>query len=914
MALEDRRLLSTFTVDSTADTLTGGSPTTGTLRWAVEQANDATSASTIDFSLGSTAATITLSQGVLELSNTSFATTITGPGADLLSVSGNRSSRVFQVDPNVTATLSGLTITGGTTSGKGGGLYNEGIASVENCTISRNVALYGAGLDNANGGTVTLDDCTISNNSASYDAGFFNTGTATLDNCTISTNSAQETGGLFNLGTVTLDNSTISGNSSSSSGGGMVNDGTAKLTNCTISGNSAHLGGGLSNFNSATLSGCTISGNYAPNVGGLYDDFGTATLKDTIVAGNSGSAGTPSDVGGAGASAVTGSNNLIGAGGSGGIQGGVDGNVIGVGDPLLAPLGNYGGTTETMALLPGSPALGKGAAISGITTDQRGEPLDSPQPDIGAFQSQGFTLTAVAGSNPQSVAAGDNFANPLAVTVVAKDSLEPVAGGVITFTATPASNGASVNLSGTTATIGSNGVAQVTGMANSTTGSYSVAASSAGVATPFEFSLTNIVGLSFSGLTNHSISYGTASATFSGALAEGSDIPVGEDVSVTFNGVTRQAVIAANGAFSTTFTNTAGLGVAGSPYVVGYAYTSDGTFPSASSSSSLTVNKATPAVTVIDNGGTYNANPFPATATVTGAGGSPGSSLEGISLSLTYYLGSGTSGASLGSTPPISPGTYTVVANFPGSADYLAVQSAPVTFAISSPTATIALATSGGSAVYGQSVTFVATVSAASTTPTGTVTFFDGATSLGTVSLNAAGQASLTTTSLPVGTQSITATYNGNALLPAVQSGATSESVSQANTEIVLEPQPVLNKKKKVVSVGLKAEIEPVSPAGGVPTGVVTFEILKKVKKKVKATTLGTASVNGGQATLTLNVNKVLKKAITIVYSGDANFDSSTATPPALTQRSLKSLARPMIALVNRGHKRSDAATAVHRG
>src|SRR5262249_25630452 len=48
--------------------------------------------------------------------------------------------------------------------------------------------------------------------------------------------------------------------------------------------------------------------------------------------------------------------------------------------------------TETMALLPGSPAIGKGIAVAGLTTDQRGFPLDSPAPDIGAFQTQANLL------------------------------------------------------------------------------------------------------------------------------------------------------------------------------------------------------------------------------------------------------------------------------------------------------------------------------------------------------------------------------------------------------------------------------------------------------------------------------------------------------------------------------------------
>ena len=98
--------------------------------------------------------------------------TITGPAAGV-TVSGNNASRVFQVDPSVTASISGLTITGGNTTGSGGGLYNGGTTTLTNCTVSGNSATsyggYGGGL--YNGGTLTMTNCTVSGNSASYGGG-----------------------------------------------------------------------------------------------------------------------------------------------------------------------------------------------------------------------------------------------------------------------------------------------------------------------------------------------------------------------------------------------------------------------------------------------------------------------------------------------------------------------------------------------------------------------------------------------------------------------------------------------------------------------------------------------------------------------------------------------------------------------
>jgi hypothetical protein len=101
----------------------------------------------------------------------------------------------------------------------------------------------------------------------------------------------------------------------------------------------------------------------------------------------------------------------------------------------------------------------------------------------------------------------------------------------------------------------------------------------------------------------------------------------------------------------------------------------------------LSVSQATPVVDVCDAGGMCNGSAFPATATAAGISGIPTASLEGVSPTLTYYAG-GTATGNGSPTAPSAVGTYTVVASFPGSADYTAAQSNPVTFTISSEIAT----------------------------------------------------------------------------------------------------------------------------------------------------------------------------------------------------------------------------------
>ena len=98
---------------------------------------------------------------------------------------------------------------------------------------------------------------------------------------------------------------------------------------------------------------------------------------------------------------------------------------------------------------------------------------------------------------------------------------------------------------------------------------------------------------------------------------------------------------------------------------------------------------------------------------------------------------------------------------------------------------------------------------------------------------------------------------------------------------MILVAKPVL-KKKKVVSFGLTAEIEPSVSGGGVPTGAVAFELVTKKKKKIITKVLGTAGLNGRDALLTVSAKAVLGQAITIVYSGDEDFLGSTVVFPEI--------------------------------
>ena len=122
-----------------------------------------------------------------------------------------------------------------------------------------------------------------------------------------------------------------------------------------------------------------------------------------------------------------------------------------------------------------------------MTTDQRGVPRpQGSAPDIGAFESRGFTLAIVSGDD-QTTPVVSAFPAPL-VVVVASPFGEPVAGGRVVFAAPTA--GASADLAGDPATIDSNGRAGSIAAANGFGGTYAVTAGAAG-AHIVAFALTN---------------------------------------------------------------------------------------------------------------------------------------------------------------------------------------------------------------------------------------------------------------------------------------------------------------------------------------------------------------------------------------------------------------------------------------
>ncbi len=350
------------------------------LRDAIVQANQATGPVTIEFdpNVFSKELTITLAKGGFELSNTKSPITIIGPGNNVI-INGGGQSGIFMVDAKVNATFSRLVITGGNNA-TSGAIENDGTLAISDCVIGNNSApgsfvmgtqfyftLPGEGGGVSNAGTLKLFDCAFSQNSA----------TGGPNGSIGSGDTGQSTGAggaLYNSGTASIIGCTFAYNSTDGNGGAIANVGTLSVINSTFAANSANVGGAIDSP-PFTLVNCTISLNSANTGGGGIDwesGAGAGSIANTVLAGNA-APGSPDVLG----HVTSAGFNLIGKtnGGTGWNTRDLTGTLAHPLDAKLGPLTNNGGPTQTLLLLPGSPAINHGSNAlipKGITTDQRG--------------------------------------------------------------------------------------------------------------------------------------------------------------------------------------------------------------------------------------------------------------------------------------------------------------------------------------------------------------------------------------------------------------------------------------------------------------------------------------------------------------------------------------------------------------
>lgn len=429
----------------------------GSLDQAIQDANANAGPDTISFGPGATG-TITLTA---DLPTITEAVDINGPGASALTIDGASTFHAFAfLNTAGASSITGLTVTHSEDNNvvpddSGGGVIignDAGAVTLRNMVISVNHANNdGGGIWCNNAGPVTIIDSTITGNTADGGGGalYLNSCDATVTGTTMSGNTASDDGGGIYAteggeSNLVVRNSTISGNSSGSDGGGVSfssgSDYTAEIDNSTISGNSASdEGGGIAHYSGEmTLNQTTITGNTSSNgTAGVYSYAAGALqlpgqraaqhssdspeeqqqqteqhtkvrakattqqipnalhIVGTIVAGN---AGTDLLGTGGGNGVIDSLASLLGVVDPATVVHDLGGTIIGA-NPLLGPLANNGGPTQTHALLAGSPALNTGPdpvpTFTGNDFDQRGPGfvrVVNGRIDIGAYEMQALVV------------------------------------------------------------------------------------------------------------------------------------------------------------------------------------------------------------------------------------------------------------------------------------------------------------------------------------------------------------------------------------------------------------------------------------------------------------------------------------------------------------------------------------------
>jgi hypothetical protein len=328
----------------------------------------ATNGATITFVPELSGATILLTSGVLLLNSNATIDASALPGG--IRIDGNQATRIFTVASGVSVTLNSLVLRNAYAGANvsGGAIVNLGALTLNSCTLQGNLAG-----GNAVGGAI------------------WNSGPLTLMSCTFAANTAGLGGAaIYNYSNCVAVNSTFSGNTASTGNGGAIDNSlgaTLNLLQCTVSSNSAAGAGGGINNNSSQLN-----------------------ITNSIIAGNN--ASQAADINNASGSTVTsgGSNIVQSLAGPGTVNGSAS---IIAADPLLAPLANYGGPTQTMPPQTQSPAIDAGvsSAAAGLSYDQRGPGyprLVGGAVDIGAVE---------AAINPYVFTAADSGYGSLRYTV-----------------------------------------------------------------------------------------------------------------------------------------------------------------------------------------------------------------------------------------------------------------------------------------------------------------------------------------------------------------------------------------------------------------------------------------------------------------------------------------------------------------
>jgi sugar lactone lactonase YvrE len=551
------------------------------------------------------------------------------------------------------------------------------------------------------------------------------------------------------------------------------------------------------------------------------------------------------------------------------------------------------GTTVTFT----SVLTGNGVAPTGVLTLHDGSAVLATQnvTNTGTFTFSISTL-AIGTHTLTAQYAGDTNNSPATSNAITITVQQAASSTSLTTSASPSTLGQNLTLTAVVTSLGVNITGSIS-FQDGTTAIGSAALSANGTATLTTGSLSfgpHTLTAVYSGDTNHATSTSPVlseqivqaagvvltsnlnpsisgtnvvfTATLSGV---GSLIPTG---SVTFSDGANTLATVQLGATGAGSLQTAALTVGS--HTITASYSGDSNYAAISSFLIQTVQSANTqvALTASANPATYG-TPVALTATVTSNGG--------LATGTVNFTDGGTaigsaalnaSGVATFTTSSLAPGTHSIIANYAGDGRASASTSTPLALNVRQTTS-VALATSASPAQTLSSILLTATVTNSGVTPvTGTVTFTDGATLLGTAAVDSTGHATLTVPSLAAGNHSIVASYGGDNNDFASVSPALAQVVQlRATTTALADSQMDPANPQQVTLIGLVSWTGPVPP-----TGTITFTN--------GSTVIGSSPINtSGAATIIITLNTGSTENIVATYNGDVSYASSASLATSVT-------------------------------
>ncbi len=360
------------------------------------------------------------------------------------------------------------------------------------------------------------------------------------------------------------------------------------------------------------------------------------------------------------------------------------------------------------------------------------------------------------------------------------------------------------------------------------------------------------------------------SVTFTATVSGGSSTPTGTVGFVDGTTTLCSAVTLSSSGVATCTTSALTAGT----HTITANYSGDSSHASASSSVTQTVNKLASNVAV---GSTPNPSTsgqtVTITATVTGSSGTPTGTvnfLDGTTALCSSVALSG-AGTATCSTSSLSTGAHTINVNYSGNTTY-STGTGSATQNVGVAASSTSVVSSVNPSLAGQSVTFTATVSASGATPTGTVTFSDGATAVCSAVALASGSAACTTTALAAGAHTITATYSGSGTYGG-SSGTVSQTVNKRVATVTGSASPTTAGTGEAVT--LTAVL---SGGGAAPTGTVDF-----LEGTTAVAGCSARPISGDRAICTISTLSTGTHTLTARYSGDAAYNTATSASFSVT-------------------------------